>query len=184
MRVKTKVLAAIGIVGVSWFGWWGADVPIGYYQFKERCEKEGGFSSFGKVDHAQGWLAEDESEAEFIVFSFPNVPFARFKSKNGEWWDVKFKGGGRWRSESYLVQPARNGKVGYKLSHYYENVADSIRLRRSIDALIEVGADKTVFKYTSFDFTWTDPNKTLLGRSGVIQCPAAKDMVKSFRSSL
>lgn len=184
MGKKMRVFSIVVVVGVLWFGWWVSDIPIGYYQFKEMCRKEGGLSIYGEIDRTQGWVAEDESEAEFIVFSFPNVPFARFKSRKGEWWDVRFKGGGRWRSESYLVQPASDGEVGYKLTHYYEGVADAIRLHRSIDALNEIRTGKVVLKYTSFDFTWTDPNRTLLGRSGVVQCPIAKEMVKSLRSYL
>ena len=39
MKLKAKVIAALGVAGVSWFGWWVSDIPIGYYQFKETLKK-------------------------------------------------------------------------------------------------------------------------------------------------
>jgi hypothetical protein len=41
-----------------------------------------------------------------------------------------------------------------------------------------------LFISTSFNFTWTNPDKTLLGRSDTVTCPTNEEQVAAIRAAL
>ena len=182
-RSKTKLSILVGTLLL--FGWWVSDIPIGYYQFKQMCKKEGGLRSYTKVEVNVGWLAASEPDAQGIVSSYPTVPFARFRANDGSWKDVSYKGGNPWWSSSYEITSADETKVPrYHLVLKVESVAGAIRLRREVLTLSDESPNQIVFQTTRFIFTWTNPENTLLGMSDTAECPAYKDEVLSIKSFL
>lgn len=165
MTKKSKSILLTIAITVLLFGWWISDIPIGYYQFKERCEKEGGLRAYEKAAPNIGWLAANEVDAKGVVQSYPTVPFTRFRSDDGVWKDVKYKGGYGSFSR-YEVSPADETKSPqYRLRLEVATVPDAIRLRKEVLTLSDGMSNQIVFQTTRFIFTWTNPEKTLLGRS-------------------
>jgi hypothetical protein len=150
---------------------WLADIPIGYYQFKRMCEKEGGLVSYVRVDPAFGWLANNEVDARIIVQSYLGVPFARFRSENGAWLDVRYVGG-KGAFARYDIRPAGgDNEARYRQRERDELVESAIRLRKSAYIVLDERTGQIVFQSTRFIFTWTNSEKTLLGRSDSVVCP-------------
>lgn len=174
-RSKTKLSILVGTLLL--FGWWISDIPIGYYQFKQICEKEGGLRSYAKVEPGESWWAEHEPAARDIVSSYPTVPFARFRENDDSWKDVRYKGGNPWWSESYAIIAADETKrPRYRLNNKLESVAGAIRLRKRVYKLSDELSNQVIFQTTQFIFTWITPENTLLGRSDTAVCPAYKDV--------
>lgn len=170
-KVLTIKRVVFGLLSLS-FLWWISDIPIGYYQFKQMCEKEGGLRSFSKVEPGEGWWAKYQSDARDIVSQYPTVPFVRYRAEDGSWKDVRYKGGNpRW-SESYTITLAETSKQPrYRLNDKSESVINAIRLNKSVYTLSDELSNQAVFQTTQFTFTWTTPKNTLLGRSDTVVCP-------------
>ena len=185
---KTKKIVGIIItfIIVALIGWWLSDIPIGYYQFKEKCVDEGGGRKFGIVQKEHGWFVADESAARFVTRNFPDVLFARFGDSKSGFRDMSYKGGYYLNSNSYEVTPAKSEiLVKYKLeSNNLQPVDDSIRLRRSQYILMSLENSKPLFIYTTFNFTWLNPDKALLGRSDSVSCPTYEERVFKMNSSI
>lgn len=175
MNGDIKIIISIFTVVFLLFSWWVSDIPIGYYQFKKMCKEEGGLRSYSVVEPNMGWLAESESNAEYIVSHYPSVPFARFSSGDGALYDVIYKGGNPNFVQSYEKKLA-DEKVGagYRLDSLFSKVDNAIRINRSDSQLVDSSTDKIVFKVTSFVFYWTESKNTFLGISGVAICPDPK----------
>lgn len=179
---KSKLI--ILTIALALFGWWLADIPIGYYQFKQKCTKEGGLRVYAKVEPNTGWFGAHEVDAKAIVQSYPTVPFARFRSDDGIWKDVKYKGGYGSFSK-YEVSPAdETKKPRYRRIDTLESVEAAIRLRKEIMTVSDESSNQVVFQTTRFIFTWTNPENTLLGMSGTAECPAYNDEALSIKSFL
>ena len=182
-RSKTKLAVLVGTLLL--FGWWISDIPIGYYQFKQMCKKDGGLRSYAKVEANVGWLAASKPDAQGIVSSYPTVPFARFRANDDSWKDVRYKGGNPWWDSSYEVSPADEAKKPrYRQVKKEENILDAIRLHKYVRTIVDEASNQPVFEYTRFTFTWTNPENTLLGRSDSAYCLTGIDEAKSIRTIL
>lgn len=181
-----KVMAVAVVVGISLFGWWVFDIPIGYYQFMRVCQKEGGLRTYAKVAPNVGWWAKNQVGAQGIVVHYPNVQFARFRSDDGTWKDVRYLGGIGAFSK-YDVAPADQSKVPrYRESLEIVHVRNATRLRKEVLTILDEYDGKAAFQSTRFIFTWTNPDTTLLGQSGTVECPTYQDeyaAIKSFIKS-
>lgn len=185
MTEKSKVVLVIVGGCLLLLGWWLSDLPIGYYQFKRICESEGGLRVYEKVEPNVGWIASNEPDARGIVSSYSTVPFARFRSDDGTWKDVKYKGGNPWWSSSYEISLAdESKKPRYRMAVKVESVADAIRLTKYVRTLTDESSSQPVFIYTRFTFTWTNPEHTLLGRSDSAYCLTGIDEAESIRTML
>lgn len=184
MTQKSKVIAAILSITFLLVGWWISDIPIGYYQFKQICKKEGGLRTYAKVEPNVGWWAETQTDARGIVQSYPNVPFARFRSDDGTWKDVRYEGGYA-SFAKFDVQPAdETKKPRYKRREKVERVETAIRLRKNSLTVSDEQSNQIVFQSTRFIFAWTNPDTTLLGRSDTAVCPSHEDEYSSIQSFL
>lgn len=182
---RAKLPLFITIVLSLILGWWISDIPIGYYQFKQVCEKEGGLRVYGKVEPNVGWVALSEPEARAIASSYSKVDFVRYRTDDGTWKDVKYKGGNPWWSSSYeIVAKDETKKTRYRLEDKVESVINQVRLTRYVKTLIDESSNKPLITYTRFTFTWTNPNSTLLGRSDSAYCMTSIDEVESIRAIL
>lgn len=182
MRMPAIVLTLL-VVGLAA---WLADIPIGYYQFKQMCEKEGGLRSYANVEPNVGWWASSELDARGVVQAYPSVPFARFRSEDGTWKDVKYEGGYGSFSK-FAIRPADEViKPRYRITEKVESVETAIRLRKNVYAVLDEFSNQVVFQSTRFIFTWTNDETTLLGRSDSVVCPtheAESISIKSFLKS-
>ena len=182
-RIFTPVKVAIGIF-VLFFCWWISDIPIGYYQFKQMCEKEGGLRSFSKVEPNVGWWATSEANAEGILVHYPNVLFTRFLSKDGQWTDMRYKGGYGSYSQYDVTPSDQSKKPRYREVLREEKVANAIRLRKEILIVLDESSNQAAFQTARFIFTWTNPETTLLGRSDSVVCPTYQNEHLSIQSLL
>ncbi|WP_443191927.1 hypothetical protein [Pseudomonas indica] len=183
MGIKARVFTVLGVMGISWFGWWVSDIPIGYYEFRERCNKEGGARLLGVVTTDSGWMASSEVQAKSVVASYRFVPFARYVSDSGQLKDVRYKGSDPLWSGSYVIEDANLERVvNYKYFITGENVPNAIRLRKDTRLLVDLLTEKELFISISFTYTWTNPERTLLGRSDKVRCPAFVDERNSINS--
>ncbi|WP_141243731.1 hypothetical protein [Pseudomonas indica] len=170
--VVKKGMILLGGLGLVWFGWWGSDIPIGYYEFRERCNREGGPRLLGIIAKDSGWMVSSEIQAKSVVAAYRFVPFARYISDDDQLKDVLYKGGNPWWSSSYAIEEADlKRSVNYKYFVESENVSGAIRLRRDISLLVDLFTGEELFVSTSFTYTWTNPERTLLGRSDKVRCP-------------
>lgn len=184
MTENSKVILVIVGACLLFLGWWLSDIPIGYYQFKRICEKEGGLRVYGKVAPNVGWSAAHEIDAKAIVQSYPNVPFARFRSDEGTWKDVRYKGG-YGAFSAYDVSPAdETKKPRYRRIEKVERVEGAIRLRKNVVTVLDETSDQVVFQSTRFIFTWTNPESTLLGRSDSVECPSYRQEATAIQNIL
>lgn len=184
MTDKSKTKLVMAAIFLLLFGWWISDIPIGYYQFKQLCEKEGGLRSYAKVKSNAGWWATSEVNAKGIVVHYPNVSFARFRTNNGVWNDVKYKGGYGSFSK-YEVSPADESKTPrYREMLKVEPVNGAIRLRKEVLTVLDESSKQIAFQTTRFIFIWTNPETTLLGRSDSVDCPTSQNEYLSIQSLL
>ena len=186
MTEKSRVVAAISFAVLVLFGWWISDIPIGYYQFKQICKKEGGLRSFAKVEPNVGWWARNQVDAQGIVVHYPNVQFARFRTDDGAWKDVKYLGGAGIFSKYDIASPDESKVPRYRESLEIVQIKNAIRLRKEVLTILDEHNGKAAFLSTRFIFTWTNPDTTLLGQSGTVECPTYQDeyaAIKSFIKS-
>lgn len=185
MKVNLKLILCVSVMMLLLVSWWASDIAIGYYEFKQACDSEGGFRGYSEVVKDSGWLAENESAAQEIASSFKAVPFARFYSNDSAWKDIRYKGGNPWWSSSYEKISANNNEnVRYRYSVDVTAVPDAIRLRKEVIRLDDELSGSVVFQFTRFIFTWTEPHRSLLGVSGTVNCPLSKDGVSAINDYL
>lgn len=173
--VVKKGMILLGGLGLVWFGWWGSDIPIGYYDFKERCQKEGGVEIKGEINPYIGWLVKNEAQARYVTSAF-SVLYARFLSNDNRWVDVRYKGGNSWFSESYFIGSAdEEERPGYQFEIRNETVPDAIRLRSRTLVLKDISSGNDVLVSRNFIFSWMDSRRTLVGMSSVDTCFGGDD---------
>lgn len=153
------------------FIWWISDIPIGYYQFRRMCEKEGGLKVYEKLDKDVGWSVEYDVQAE-LPASFNHIAFVRAADFNtGKLLDIRYLGGKESFSR-YEKRPADMSKsVKYQINEKVVHVPNSIRLIRYDKNIIDLTKKKIVAQFTEFNFGWSNPDNTLFGQSGSAICP-------------
>ena len=171
--MKRSILLALvaTILLLVWFN----DVFVGYYVFVKECERSGGVKFNGVIDVNGGWLVSDEASAQSVVSSFSSIPFARFKSIDGQLIDVEYTGGNPWWGRSYNKKKADNRRVLYKWLSDSSPVPNKIRLMSFRTRLINEKNGQTVIEWLTYRFTWFNSNKTLLGSSTSVSCPPFND---------
>ena len=150
---------------------WFNDVFVGYYVFVKECERSGGVKFNDVIDDNGGWLVSDEASAQSVVSSFSSIPFARFKSADGQWMDVEYTGGNPWWEQSYNKKKADDRKVLYRWLSDSSLVPNKIRLMSFKTRLINEKNGQTVMEWLTYRFTWFDSENTLLGSSTSVYCP-------------
>ena len=172
MRTRSKTVLSITLVMLLLFGWWIADIPIGYYQFKQMCEKEGGLRVLEPLEKDVGWEVKYESDAE-LPAQFDHVAFVRAAEyETGKLVDIKYLGGQQ-SFAKYDKKPADLTKiVRYSVRDEVYKVYGAIRLYRQDKTIFDLRANRKVARYSQFAFQWTNPERTLLGRSDSAVCPA------------
>ena len=154
---RSMLLALVAtILLLVWFN----DVFVGYYVFVKECERSGGVQFNGVIDVNGGWLVSDEASAQSVVSSFPSIPFARFKSADGQWMDVEYTGGNPWWEQSYNKKKADDRKVLYRWLSDSSLVPNKIRLMSFKTRLINEKNGQTVMEWLTYRFTWFDSENT------------------------
>ena len=132
---RSMLLALVAtILLLVWFN----DVFVGYYVFVKECERSGGVKFNGVIDVNDGWLVSDEASAQSVVSSFPSIPFARFKSADGQLMDVEYTGGNPWWERSYNKKKADDRKVLYRWLSDSSLVPNKIRLMSFTDMQVSL----------------------------------------------
>ena len=150
---------------------WFNDVFVGYYVFVKECERSGGVKFNDAIDDNGGWLVSDEAAAQSVVSSFSSIPFARFKSADGQLMDVEYAGGNPWWDRSYNKKKADDRKVLYRWLSDSSPIADKVRLMSFRTRLINEKNGLTTIEWLTYRFTWFDSENTLLGSSTSVSCP-------------
>lgn len=170
-----KRLILIVLVAMFLLLIWCSDVFVGYYGFVKECENNGGVKFNGVIDVDGGWFVSDEASAQSVVSSFSSIPFARFKSIDGQLIDVEYTGGNPWWGHSYNKKKADNRRVLYTWLSDSSPVPNKIRLMSFRTRLIDEKNGQTVMEWLTYRFTWFNSNKTLLGSSTSVYCPPFND---------
>lgn len=162
---------------------WLADIPIGYYQFRQMCKKDAGLRIHNHIDLRSGWMTQNETVALSVAYLYPEVPLVRFHGRDGSLRDVKYIGGIPGLPESYQFEPADSEKVArYSFENKMVSVPDGIRLYKYLSTLGEIPSGQLVFEYSGYGFSWTEPDRTLFGQGSGTHCLTGREKVDAIRS--
>jgi len=169
-----KIVMLLLLIFLGLFGWWISDVPIGYYQFKKVCEKDGGLHIFGQIRKNVGWYSEGPSDAMY-PFSFGNVAFVRTRNSQGSLVDIH-KISGSW-PQDYREEPM-NEQISptYEIRWKNPQGAEGIRLYKYEYEVVEIKTGEVKFSTTTYVFWPFKRDSIPLGS------PAASDICPDLRA--
>ncbi|SEQ57584.1 hypothetical protein SAMN03080615_01952 [Amphritea atlantica] len=114
---------------------------VDFYKFSDLCRKDGGLTIYEKLDSGVGWLADDYFSSLSDVY-LKDVGFSRFKDIDGNFYDVIYVGGDRFKSSSFK-------KIKFNSEYdaiYYVDVG-----RKTISEKSNIGVYRSSYKRISDD---------------------------------
>ena len=182
--MKKAIIIFIGlpIVFCLLVGLYFFDNIKGYYRFKHYCETEGGLTVYKKLEKNMGWMADGYHNARTVA-NLDHVDFVRYLDKDGEFYDLRYKGGHVGKKNSYdSVKSDLTKKVKYKWKFSNGVISDELRLGYQYYEIFDVYHENLVIIFKSFGYSIFEKNNTLFAAPPGVGCyrlSEGKDLIEN-----
>ncbi|MBC3910588.1 hypothetical protein [Undibacterium umbellatum] len=182
-KLSVFLLTVIGFM-VAMTVWFLPNI-YGQYRFSQFCGKDSGFHEYGEIEKNSPWLTTDQADAKSVVSTHAMVPFARYLDRDGQYFDVRYKGGNPWWDSSYEVISADlKIVVPYIFEYKASFIEKELRLRKDVYSLRDRKTNQVIFQHTGFAYTLFESKHTLLGQSDIQTCPAFESQTANINAFL
>ncbi len=180
---KAVIFLLIVICGATLYNF---DALTGRWKFDNLCETEGGPKFLGVVEPNKGWLVEPGNLATFeSPFAFEKVDFVRFTDESGRKFDVRSDGYIGSNERKYIRSEVDASKLPrYALSIQIQGFHNDERFKRTLYTVTDLVTADVLATYTSFSYSWTKPERTLLAAPTVKVCWSDGPAYKTFSKNL
>ena len=123
------------------------------------------------------WATKDESDAKWIVKSFPAVPFVRYEDRQGKPYDLYDNGRVMGLAHDYkIISPNPTVSAGYFLKRESFELSSRTRNYRLTVSDMHTGSELVVIN--TFYFTWWTLGGNAYGVSYKVNCYDSKAIEK------
>lgn len=161
-------------------------VFVDYYGYRKECYEHSDIAVYGHIFKGLPWSTKNKSDAQWVVKSFPGVPFVRYEGSGSKLYDIKDAGRVMGQAHDYeerAVDPTI--KPVYILKRERGTVNGNPRIRHYRSVVADLETNDEIIVNNVFAFTWWTIGGEAYGASNKKICfdqNAVEKIQKAFRS--